>query len=168
MREALHGLTTAENLVGFEEAVKALAQKVDVIAKRRPGDAAAAREAIGALRGIVSHVASNDTLTKVAEDVRGLAAKVDDFANRRRAAMRSRRWKTASIRWPTRFNASNEAGHAVPRELERLIAGLIEKLEWVQLTHTDHAALGPLEDRIATLVKRLDLSDSRLSPSRSH
>ncbi len=53
-------------------------------------------------------------------------------------------------------------GHAVPRELEKLLSGLIEKLEWVQLTHTDHAALGHLEDRIAQLIKRLDASDARL------
>ena len=43
------------------------------------------------------------------------------------------------------------------------MSGLIEKLEWVQLTHTDHTALAHLEDRIATLVKRLDASDSRVS-----
>ena len=60
------------------------------------------------------------------------------------------------------LTASSEAGHAVPRELEKLLAGLIEKLEWVQLTHTDHAALAHLEDRIATLVKRFDASDARL------
>src|SRR4029079_3180748 len=60
------------------------------------------------------------------------------------------------------LNASTEAGHAVPRELEKLLAGLIEKLEWVQLTHTDHAALAHLEDRIAMLVKRLHASGARL------
>ena len=32
----------------------------------------------------------------------------------------------------------------------------------MQLTHTDHAALAHLEDRIAMLVKRLDASDARL------
>jgi localization factor PodJL len=50
----------------------------------------------------------------------------------------------------------------VPRELEKLLSGLIEKLEWVQLTHTDHAALAHLEDRIAMLIKRFDASDARL------
>ena len=50
----------------------------------------------------------------------------------------------------------------MPRELEKLLSGLIEKLEWVQLTHTDHAALGHLEDRIAQLIKRFDASDARL------
>ena len=60
------------------------------------------------------------------------------------------------------LSASTEAGHAMPRELEKLLSGLIEKLEWVQLTHTDHAALGHLEDRIAQLIRRLDASDARL------
>ena len=50
----------------------------------------------------------------------------------------------------------------MPRDLEKLLEGLIEKLEWVQLTHTDHAALAHLEDRIAMLVKRFDASDARL------
>ena len=81
VREALRTLTPAESLVGFDEAVRGLAKKVDAIAAR--DDPAALQQletAIGALRGIVSHVASNDTLTKVAEEVRALAAKIDDLA----------------------------------------------------------------------------------------
>ena len=50
----------------------------------------------------------------------------------------------------------------MPRDLEKLLTGLIEKLDWVQLTHTDHAALAHLEDRIAALVQRFDASDARL------
>jgi localization factor PodJL len=163
VREALRGLTTAESLVGFDEAVNALAQKVDlVIAKEDPAALQQLEAAIGALRGIVSHVASNDALTRVAEDVRSLAAKVDGLADsaasgRDLSALESRIDKLAAA-----LTASTEAGHAVPRELEKLLAGLIEKLEWVQLTHTDHAALSHLEDRIATLVKRFDASDARL------
>ncbi len=107
--------------------------------------------------------ASNDTLTKVAEDVRGLASRVDDVANMAASGDALSALENRIDTLTNVLHASNEAGHAVPRELERLIAGLIEKLEWIQLTHTDHAALGHLEDRIATLVKRLDSSDSRLS-----
>ena len=164
VREALHGLTPAENLVGFEEAVKTLAQKVDMIlAKDDPAALHQLETAIGALRGIVSHVASNETLTKVAEDVRALAAKVDDFAD---AAASGQQLSALEHRIDSLANAltaSAEAGHAVPRELEKLLTGLIEKLEWVQLTHTDHAALAHLEDRIATLVQRFDTSDARLN-----
>jgi localization factor PodJL len=69
VREALRGLTTAESLVGVDVAVKALAKKVDVIAaKDDPAALQQLESAIGALRGVVSHVASNDNLTKVAEE----------------------------------------------------------------------------------------------------
>ena len=134
-----------------------------IVAKEDPAALQQLETAIGALRGIVSHVASNETLTKVAEDVRALAAKVDDVGERRgqrRGPVGDR--EPHRSRSPTRLSASAEAGHAVPRELEKLLSGLIEKLEWVQLTHTDHAALAHLEDRIATLVQRFDASDARL------
>ena len=163
VRDALHNLTPAENLVGFDDALKSLAQKVDlIIAKEDPAALQQLETAIGALRGIVSHVASNDTLTKVAEDVRSLAAKVDDLAN---SAASRHAVSALESRLDTLANAlqaSTQAGQSVPQELEKLLSGLIEKLEWVQLTHTDHAALGHLEDRIAQLIKRLDASDARL------
>jgi localization factor PodJL len=162
VRQALRGLTTAESLVGVDEAVKGLTQKFDVIAaKEDPAALQQLEAAIGGLRGIVSHVASNDALTKVAEDVRSLAAKVDGLANNAASGHAITALENRIDTLATALNASAEAGHAVPRELEKLLAGLIEKLEWVQLTHTDHAALAHLEDRIATLVKRFDTSDAR-------
>ena len=162
VRQALHELTPAEGLVGFDETVGTLAKKIDaIVAREDPAALQQLEAAISALRGIVSHVASNDTLTKVAEDVRALAAKVDGLAS-------SAANQPALVALENRIDmlagaikASTEAGHAVPRELEKLLSGLIEKLEWVQLTHTDHTALAHLEDRIAALVKRLDASDAR-------
>ncbi len=163
VRDALHSLTPAENLVGFDDAVRTLSQKVDlIISKEDPATLQQLETAIGALRGIVSHVASNDTLTKVAEDVRSLAGKVDEIANSAASGQAVSALESRLDTLADALNASTEAGHAVPRELEKLLGGLIEKLEWVQLTHTDHAALGHLEDRIAQLIKRLDASDARL------
>ncbi len=140
-----------------------LSQKVDlIIAKEDPAALQQLETAIGALRGIVSHVASNDTLTKVAEDVR--AARRQSGRCRQQRRQRARRFGAGK---PHRHadqcaHGLERSGQAVPRELEKMLAGLIEKLEWVQLTHTDHAALGQLEDRIAQLIKRLDASDARL------
>jgi localization factor PodJL len=163
VREALHKLTPAEGLVGFDEAVKGLAKKIDVIAaKEDPAELQQLETAIGALRGIVSHVASNDTLTKIAEDVRQLSAKVDGLAASGAGSPTLSALENRNDVLAAALNASAEAGHSVPRELEKLLSGLIEKLEWVQLTHSDHTALAHLEDRIATLVKRLDASDARL------
>ena len=162
IHDALRGLTPAEGLAGFEDAVRGLSQKLDMIAaKDDPAALQQLETAIGALRGIVSHVASNETLTKVAEDVRALSAKVDALAS---TAVSTESLSAIEHRIDTLTNAlaaSADAGQAVPRELEKLLSGLIEKLEWVQLTHTDHAALAHLEDRIATLVQRFDTSDAR-------
>ena len=163
VREALQNLKPAESLVGFDEAVRALSQKVDmIVAKDDPAALQQLETAIGALRGIVSHVASNETLTKVAEDVRSLAAKVDTLASTAASGQNLSALENRIETLTSALTASTEAGTAVPRELEKLLTGLIEKLEWVQLTHTDHAALAHLEDRIATLVQRFDASDARL------
>jgi localization factor PodJL len=163
VREALQNLKPAESLVGFDEAVRALSQKVDmIVAKDDPAALQQLETAIGALRGIVSHVASNETLTKVAEDVRSLAAKVDTLASTAASGQNLSALENRIETLTNALTASAEAGTAVPRELEKLLTGLIEKLEWVQLTHTDHAALAHLEDRIATLVQRFDASDARL------
>jgi localization factor PodJL len=163
VREALRGLMPAEGLIGFDDTLKALSSKVDAIGAKDDPDAVQQLEAaMGALRGMISRVASDEALTKVAEDVRALSAKVDDAAGGGSnvptlAALENRIDILASA-----LSASTEAGHAVPRELEKLLSGLVEKLEQVQLTHTDRAALGHLEDRIAALVRRLDAADARL------
>ena len=163
VREALQNLRPAESLVGFDEAVRALSQKVDmIVAKDDPAALQQLETAIGALRGIVSHVASNETLTKVAEDVRSLAAKVDTLASTTASGQHLSALENRIDTLTNALTASTEAGTAVPHELAKLLTGLIEKLEWVQLTHTDHAALAHLEDRIATLVQRFDASDARL------
>lgn len=163
VHESLGRLTPAENLVGLDETLKALSQKVDMILARDDPSALQQLEtAIGGLRGVISHVASNDTLTKVAEDLRALAGQVDSLANNAATGQAVSALEQRVDMLAAALNASSEAGQAVPRDLETLLGGLIEKLEWVQLTHTDHAALAHLEDRIATLVQRFDASDARL------
>jgi localization factor PodJL len=163
VRDALHRLTTAESLVGFDESIKALAQKVDlIIARQDPAALEQLETAIGALRGIVSHVASSDALNRVAEDVRVLAVKVDALANstasgRAISALECRMDSLAGA-----VHASAAAGHAAPRELEKLLSALIEKLDRNRFSQTDHAAFHRLEDRIALLIKRLDASDAQL------
>jgi len=163
VREALRGLTPAEGLVGFGDVIEGLVKKIDAIVAKDDSPALRQLEAaVGALREVVSHVASNDTFAKVAEDVRALSAKVDGLAGGGSGAPTLAALENRIDILASALNASTEAGHAVPRELEKLLSGLIEKLEWVQLTHTEHTALAHLEDRIATLVKRLDASDARL------
>ena len=71
VRDALRGLTPAENLVGFEDAVNHLSQKIDRIGSSH--DPAALKQlegAIVALRGVVSSVASDHALATLADEVR--------------------------------------------------------------------------------------------------
>lgn len=163
LRQTLRGFATAESLAGVEETVKELARKVDVItAKDDPAVMQQLETAVSGLRGIVSHVASNDALARVAAEIQSLSAKVDGLANSAPAGPSLSALANRIDLLADALNASTEAGQTIPRELEKLLSGLIDKLEWVQLTHTDHAALAHLEDRIATLVKRFDASDARL------
>lgn len=135
MREALRGLTPIEGLAGFDGALKAISSKVEAVSTR--DDPAAVQQleiAVDDLRSMIARVASDEALTKVADDVRALSAKVDRVTAGPSnaptlAALENRIDILASA-----LNASTEAGHAVPRELEKLLSGLVEKLEWVQLT----------------------------------
>jgi localization factor PodJL len=110
----------------------------------------------------VAHVASNDALNKVAEDVRGLAAKVDALA---KGAATAHAVSALGSRIDTlahALNASTEAGQTVPRELEKLLSSLIEKLEWVRQTATDPSVFKRLEEQIVQLIGRLEASDAQL------
>ena len=44
-----------------------------------------------------------------------------------------------------------------------MVKGLIDKIDRLQISRGDHAAFGHLEERIATLVEKLDASDARLN-----
>ena len=160
VRGALRGMTPAENLVGFDEALKALAQKLDlIIAREDPTALRQLETAIGALRGVVSHVASNDALNKVAEDVRSLAAKIDSLAKRAATGQAVSALGSRIDTLTDAISASTEV--ATPRGLEKLLSDTMEKLESVRRT-TDPAAFKRLEERIGQLIGRLDASDARL------
>ena len=160
IRDALRGMTTAESLIGFDEALKTLAQKLDlIIAREDPTALRQLETAIGALRGIVAHVASNDALSKVAEDVRHLAAKIDSLAKGAASGQAVSALGSRIDNLTDALNASAEV--AGPRGLERLLSGVMEKLDSLRLGAND-PAFKRLEERIGQLIGRLDASDARL------
>jgi localization factor PodJL len=164
VRDALLGLTPAENLVGIDRAVQRLSQKIDLIADNAQ-DPAALRQLEGsivAMRGIVSHVASNDALAKLSDEVRALGQKVDQVASTGAGhVLANLEDRIATL--ADALEARNQRGQDVPHELETVVRGLSDKIERIQLTRGDGAALGHLEDRIAKLVEKLDASDARLN-----
>ena len=110
VRDALRALTPAENLVGFDRAVKELfAQGRSIAGSGQDPTALKQLEgAIVAMRGIVSHVASNDALAKLSEEVRSLADKVDHAAAPAAAAMCSRASSVGSPRSQMRWKHAIE------------------------------------------------------------
>src|SRR6185436_16756228 len=160
VRNALRSLTPAENLGGFEDAVRALSHKIDQLAasgQAPQGDPMAFKQleqAVVSLRGVVSNVASDGALSQLAAEVRGLGAQFE------RATAESSTEALAKLE--ARIASLMESGRAVPPELEGSIRSLSERLDRMQLSQGDQLALGALEDRIAKLSEKLDASDSRL------
>jgi localization factor PodJL len=164
VRDALRGLAPTDNLPGVDRELRALSHKVDALAQNSQDPAALQQleSAIVALRGIVSQVASNDALASLSDEVHALAGKVERASPPRDDgvlnALEERIGALADA-----LAARNQGGQSVPHDLEAVIAGLVDKIERVQLTRTDHTTLGQLEDRIAKLVEKLDASNARVT-----
>ena len=82
IREVLRSLTPAEQLAGYDEAIRNLGAKLDLILRANddPSTVQQLEGAIAALRAIVSNVASNDALARLSDDVHTLSSKVDQLA----------------------------------------------------------------------------------------
>jgi localization factor PodJL len=162
-RETLHGLTPAESLVGYSEAIADLAQKIDlIVAEKDPATMHQLESAVHTLRGMVDHVASNEVVGRLSDEVQMLADKVERL---------NRLGTLADVLWSLeqRIDALGEAlqeradqGNAVSPELEALVASLADKIDRIQHARSEDVAVSHLEDRIVQLMERLDASDSRL------
>ncbi len=133
VRDALQGLTPAENLVGFNEAVAGLAHKIDlIIAEKDPETLAQLESAITTLRGMANHVASNDTVSALAAEVQALTDKVDYLAQAgaNADALSSLEQRIDALGQALAERAQN--GSAVPPRLESLVQSLADKIEQIQ------------------------------------
>ncbi|HZL31859.1 MAG TPA: hypothetical protein VFC54_12475 [Pseudolabrys sp.] len=165
VRDALRGLTPAENLVGFNEAVDGLAHKIDlIVAQKDPQTLGQLEHAITALREMAGHVASDEAVGRLAAQVQQLAAKVDHFGGGGGSeALNNLEHRISALAEALAERTQN--GGTVPPRLEALVESLSDKIEQIQqIQHSrgDNVAAGHLEDQIVALVQRLDASDSRL------
>ena len=165
VRDALRDLTPAENLVGFHDAVDALAHKIDlIVAQRDPATLHQLEFAITTLREMAAHVASDEALRNLAAQVEGLSEKIEQMAFAAPA-------NDALVHLEQRIDALGRAlaeraqnGTVVPPRLEALVQSLADKIEQIQQSRGDTTiATSHLEDRIVRLVERLDASDTRLN-----
>jgi localization factor PodJL len=168
VRDALHGLRPAESLIGFNEAVASLAHKIDlIVAQKDPATIEQLEHAITTLRGMAEHVASNETVTQIANEVVMLGEKIDYIArattggNGAGADVISTLDQRVSAIADALGAGAQGSIEASPR-LEAMVQSLGEKIEQIQTSRGDTGAVGHLEQRIASLVDRLDASQSRL------
>jgi localization factor PodJL len=162
IREALRNLTPAENLAGFHDAIELLGQKIDyVVAQKDPVTLDQLENAINTLRQVSSHIASNETVSRLASDVQMLAEKIDRFAHVSGGdALNGLEARIAALSDALAQRSQN--GVTVPPKLEALVGSLSDKIEKLQSSRGGDVAFGHLEDRIVKLVEKLDASDSRL------
>ena len=162
VRDALRGLTPAENLVGFNDAVEGLAHKIDmIVARRDPETLGQLEHAITTLRDMAEHVASNEAVGRLAAQVAELGDKVDHFAMGGASdALNNLEHRISAL--SDALAARSQNGAVVPPRLEALVESLSDKIEQIQQSRGDNVAVGHLENQIVALVQRLDASDSRL------
>lgn len=162
VRDALRDLMPAENLVGYNEAIKALTQKIDlIVADRDPATMQQLERSLATLREMSAHVASNDAMSRLSAQVQTIAEKVDRLAvgPRSEAKLDNLAGRIDAL---TRALAERtQAEIAVPQRTEAVIRTLSEKIEQLQKFGASNIAADYLEDRIVKLMERIDASDSR-------
>ena len=163
VRDALRDLMPAENLVGYNEAIKTLTQKIDlIVAERNPATMQQLERSLTTLREMSAHVASNDTVSRLSAQVQTLAEKIDRLAIGPRSEVKLDNL-ASRIDALTRVLAERtQVEFAAPQRLEELIQSLSEKIEQLQKSGAGNIAADHLENRIVKLMERMDASDSRL------
>lgn len=163
VRDALYRLMPAENLVGFNDAIDGLSQKIDmIVAERDPSSLVQLENAVNTLRQIAAHIASDEAVSRVASDVAMLTEKIDHLAHAGTGDALSGLEERISALADALAQRSQD-GINVPPQLETLVHSLSDKIEYLQNSRNDDVAFGALEDRIVKLVEKLDASDSRLA-----
>jgi localization factor PodJL len=158
VRDSLRGLTPAENLVGYHEAVAGLAEKIDlIVAQRDPAAMQQLQNSITSLREMASHVASNETVSRLAAEVQQLAENVEHIAKSSAGgdALFHIEHRLAALSEALAERAQKDGG--ISPRLEALIESLLEKVEQLQM----QPAMAPeMQHAVATL---LDMADHAVS-----
>ena len=166
VRDALRDLMPAENLVGYNEAIETLTQKIDlIVAERNPATMQQLERSLATLREMSAHVASNDTVSRLSAQVQTLAEKIDRLAVGPRSEVKLDNLASRIDALTRALAERTQVEIAAPQRLEALIQTLSEKIEQLQKSGAGNIAADHLENRIVKLMERIDASDSRVLTS---
>jgi localization factor PodJL len=157
VRDVLRSLTPAERLIGFDEAVHGLSQKIDAIVagQQDPHSLQQIDAAIAALRGLMSQVASSGALANVARDVRVLADRLERQSPAREALANIDK-RVAAVADALEKSRND---HDTQGALDATVKSISDKLDRMKAPSPPPQ----LEDRITTLVEKLDASEARFN-----
>ncbi len=148
-------LTPAEQLTGYDAAIRSLSDKIDLIVRASPDNGVEQmQEAIAALRGIASNIASNEAISHLSDHLQALGQKIDRLATTGGNDMLS----ALEQRIAMLTNAMEGRPQAAPADashLEAAVRALSERID--HLGHGDGASsMAQIEQRIAYLLERLE------------
>jgi localization factor PodJL len=151
-------LTPAEQLTGYDAAIRNLSDKIDLIVRASPDNGVEQmQEAIAALRGIASNIASNEAIGHLSDHLQALGQKIDRLA----ATGGSNMLSALEHRIATLTNAIESRPQAAAvdsSQLEAAVRALSERID--HLGHADGASsMAQIEQRIAYLLERLESND---------
>ena len=158
----MRSLTPAEQLAGYDEAIRNLGAKLDLILRANddPSTIHQLEGAIAALRAIVSNVASNDALARLSDDVHILSSKVDQLArsdgHADSFAMLEQRIAALTSSLENREQrpvASENSEH-----IETALRALSDRLDRMPVGNDNASAFAHLEQRVSYLLERLEAS----------
>lgn len=157
IRQTLHTMKPAEQFAGFDSAIGNLSNKLDLIVRSSEhGGVKELEAAIGALRGLVSQVASGEAIAQLHADVQTLATRIDQLAMpghspglltalEQRIALLTEALET---RDRTLTNSGNFDG---------ALRALSERIDRLQVNPVvDASALEHLEQRIGAVLQRVE------------
>jgi localization factor PodJL len=162
----------AEQLRGYDEAIRNLGAKLDMIlrASDDPSTVRQLEDAISALRAIVSNVASNEALGRLADDVQLLSSKVEQISRVSNNGNGSGNAEAFAI-IEQRLAALTEALEARERRpvesfntdhLEGAIRALSDRFDRMQVGSDSASTFAHLEQRVSYLLERIEAaSDPR-------
>lgn len=157
IREALHIMKPAEQFAGFDSAIGNLSNKLDLIVRSSEhGGVKELEAAIGALRGLVSQVASGEAVAQLHADVQTLASRVDQLAMPSHSpgllTALEQRITLLTEALETRDRTVPDSGN-----FDGALRALSERIDRLQVNPVvDASALEHLEQRIGAVLQRVE------------
>jgi localization factor PodJL len=163
VRDILRALMPAENLVGYNDSISALAAKLDlIVANRDPETLQDLDRSVATLRELSMHVASNEAVNSLAAQVQTLTEKIDGLAIATDSSKVLNNLQNRIDALTFALSERNQIDLTSPHRLESLMQTLSDKIGQMQVSDGNPAAVSHLEDRIVQLMQRFDASESRL------